>query len=130
MALGWRAVRAELKSTSAMTRGSPVTSTTTKLSELMLRRVGFRRVEPLVLGVVEELVLLEEVEDLADLGPAELLAVLERQLEGGALDVVDEDGEVVRVDEGHLGRLGEEVFRVVDDELVERRARGYEHGRR
>jgi hypothetical protein len=58
-------------------------------------RVGLGRVEPLVLGVVEELVLLEEVEDLADLGPAEPLAVLERQLEGGALDVADEDGQVV-----------------------------------
>ena len=53
----------------------------------------------------------------------------ERQLEGRALDVVHQDLQVVRVDEGVFGRRVEEVRRVAHDELVERRA-GRHHDRR
>ena len=52
------------------------------------------------------------------LEPGELLALLEGQLVGGALDVVEQDVEVVRVDERLLRRLAEEVIRVVDDVLI------------
>ena len=41
----------------------------------------------------------------------EQFAVLKGQFVGGALDVVEEDVEVVRVDERPLGRLAEEIVR-------------------
>src|SRR5439155_4695862 len=53
---------------------------------------------------------------------------LEWQLEGRAADVVGQDGQVVRVDQAALRRLAEKVVRVGDDELVERRRRGHQHG--
>ena len=53
-------------------------------------------------------------------------AVLKGQFVGGALDVVEEDVQIVRVDERPLGRLAEEVVRVVDDVLVEGAGRGHE----
>ena len=47
-----------------------------------------------------------------------------------ALHVVDEDVQVVRIDQRALRRRVEEVRRVADDELIERRAAGDHHGRR
>ena len=46
----------------------------------------------------------------------------ERQFEGRALDVVDQDVQVVRIDQRVLRRRVEEIRRVAHDELVERRA--------
>ena len=56
----------------------------------------------------------------------EQFAVLKGQFVGGALDVVEENVQIVRVDERPLGRLAEEVVRVVDDVLVEGAGRGHE----
>jgi len=53
---------------------------------------------------------------------AELLAVADGQLEGGALQVVEEDLDVVRVDVRLLGRAAEEVVGMLDDVLIERGA--------
>src|SRR6516165_10019270 len=63
-------------------------------------------------------------------GPAERLRGAERQLERSALDVIDEDVQVVRIDQRALRRSVEEVRRVADDELIERRAAGDEYRRR
>ena len=60
---------------------------------------------------------------------AEALVGLERQLEGRALDVIEQDLQVVRVDERVLRRGAEEVVGVPDHELIERRARRHQHRR-
>ncbi len=106
MAFSWSVVRAELKSTSAMTRAFPVCVDDDEVVRADAPQadpvggVGVGGPVPLVLRVVEELLLLEELQDLADLDRPELLPLLEGQFEGAALDVADQDGEVVRVDEG------------------------------
>ncbi|OGD33748.1 MAG: hypothetical protein A2V45_09635 [Candidatus Aminicenantes bacterium RBG_19FT_COMBO_58_17] len=61
--------------------------------------------------MVEELLLFQELEDAGDVQLPESLAVAEGQLEGGAFDVADQDGEVVGVDQGLLRALGEEIKR-------------------
>src|SRR4051812_14409280 len=61
---------------------------------------------------------------------AELLTSCERQLERRALDVIDEDVQVVRIDERALGRRIEKVRGIPHDELVERRTARHHHGRR
>src|SRR5690606_12038899 len=58
------------------------------------------------------------------------LAVSERQLEDSALQVVDEDFEIVGVDAGALRRRFKEVVRPLDDVLVHWRRRGDEYGYR
>ena len=75
-------------------------------------------------------VLLEHLEQLADVGRAEPLAVRERQLEEPGLQVAGQDEQVVGVDQRLLRRRLQEVLGVADDELVERRARRDEDGDR
>jgi hypothetical protein len=79
---------------------------------------------------VHEALFREHPEDFLQVMSAELLRTGERQLEGRALDVIHEDMKVVRVDERALGRRFEEVRRVADHELIERRAaRHHDRGR-
>ena len=85
---------------------------------------------PLPVGVVDEAFLAEHGEDLLHVLVPEALIVAERQLEGRALHVVEQDVQVVGVDERVLGRGVEEVRRVADDELIDRRAARDEHRRR
>ena len=59
---------------------------------------------PAIVGMVHELVLLQKAKDIRQVLRPELLAVLERKLEGGALDVLNEDREVVRIDQAILRR--------------------------
>ena len=61
---------------------------------------------------------------------AELLVVRERQLERGALHVVEQDVQVVGIDQRVLRRRVEEVRRIADDELIDRRAARDQHRRR
>ena len=75
-------------------------------------------------------VLLEQLEQLVHVGPAEALLVFERQLEQAGLQVAGEEQEVVGVDQPLLRIGAEEVLGVADDELVERRARRDEHADR
>ena len=82
------------------------------------------------LAEVHEALFRQDAEDLLQVLPAVRLGGRERQLERGALDVIDQDLQVVGVDEGVLGRRVEEVRRVADHELVERRARRHHHRRR
>ena len=61
---------------------------------------------------------------------AEHLAVAERQLEGGAAHVVQQDQQLVRRDARVLGRGAEKELGIAHDELVERLARGHQHAER
>ena len=80
--------------------------------------------------VVQEAALLQKAAQLGGVVRAELFAVADRQLEGRALQVVQQDLEVVGVDVGVLGRAVEEVLGMLDDVLVERRAGGHQHRER
>ena len=81
-------------------------------------------------GPMHEPLLGQDAENLLHVVPAERLRRRERQLERRALDVIDEDVQVVGIDERALGRRVEEIRRVADDELIERRAAGHHHRRR
>ena len=81
--------------------------------------IGIARPVPAVVRLVDDLVLFEKRKDLREVLRAEALALLKRELERGAFHVVDEDRQVVRVDEAVLGRAGEKILRMIDDELVE-----------
>src|SRR5579862_3119072 len=61
---------------------------------------------------------------------AELFAIAQRPLEGGALQMAEQDFKIVGIDVGMLGRTVEEVIGVLDDVLIERRAGSYQHGGR
>ena len=94
-------------------------------------RIRLVRPVPLAVGVVDEPLLRQHRQHLLHVSPrAELLVVRERQLERRALHVVEQDVQVVGVDQRVLGRRVEEIRRVADDELVDRRAAGDEHRRR
>ena len=69
-------------------------------------RVALLGPEPLVVLVQQHLVLGQVGEDLLQVLAAEAVALGEGQLEGGALDVVDEHGQVVGVDAPHLRATG------------------------
>ena len=125
-----------------MTRGSPVVSTITKLSEDTDRRLtASAGYDSLVQFQVDELVARPHPpdaraparpagQDLLHVVTAERFAARERQLERGAFDVIDEDVQVVGIDERPFRRGVEKVRRVADDELIERRAaRHHDRGR-
>ncbi len=129
-----------MKSVSPMTRVESVASTTTKLSDEIgpqadgVCRVRLARPVPvrlvarrLRLGEMYEALLREDPEDLLHALAPEHLGRAERQLERGALDVREQDLQVVRVDQRVFGRRVEEVRRVADDVLVERRAARHQH---
>jgi hypothetical protein len=67
---------------------------------------------------------LERARGLLLIEGAERLAALEGELEGRALQVLDEDLGVVGIDPGLLDRRAEEVLRLAREELIERSARG------
>ena len=61
---------------------------------------------------------------------AELLIVADRQLERGALQMIEQNLQIVRIDVRVFGRALEEIFGMLDDVLIERRARSHQHGQR
>ena len=65
-------------------------------------------------------VLLEQLQQLADVGASQSFLLLERQLEKAGLQMTREEQQVVRVDQAFLRIGAEEVLGVADDELVER----------
>src|SRR5437763_278595 len=79
-------------------------------------------------GMVEEARFFEKAAQIGGIMPTERFAVAERQLEGGAFQMSQEDFEVIRVDESMLGRPSEEVVRMLHDVLIERRAGGHHDG--
>lgn len=90
-----------------------------------VRRVGVRRPEPFLLGMMEELFFFEKFEDFANFDVSEIFSVAEGKLKGRTFDMTDKDGEIVGIEERSLGIFGEEVVWMIDDELVERRARSH-----
>ena len=82
-----------------------------------------------IAGAVDQAVLAQDVQHLLDVDAAEGVGAAERQLEGRALHVVDQDVQVVGVDERVLGRGVEEVGRMAHDVLVDRRRRRHHHRR-
>src|ERR1019366_332476 len=81
-------------------------------------------------GVVEESALFQEAADLAEIVLAEALAVAQGQLKGSALQVRQQDLQVLRIDVGVLRRAAEEVIGMLHDVLIERRAARHQHRRR
>src|SRR5580698_2966466 len=63
---------------------------------------------------------------------AEFFSIANGKLKGGAFQMAEENLEIIGVDVGVLRRPFEEILRMLDDVLIERRARGYQHsqGRR
>ena len=141
-----------VKSVSPMTRVSSVVSTIDEVvrgNRPQADRVGrirlvgpgplrIRVVRPVVAAgpmaraacPVHEPLLGQDAENLLQVVPAERLGAGERQLERRALDVIDEDVQVVGIDQRPLGRAIEEIRRMPDDELIERRAaRHHDRGR-
>ncbi len=49
------------------------------------------------------------------------------EFEGRALQVVDENFQIIGLDVGVLGRAAEKIFRMLDDKLIERRGGGDEN---
>src|SRR5262249_60472806 len=89
------------------------------------RRIGLGRPPPGSVAEMAEPLLRQHAENLLnDRVPdsAERFIRRKRQLERRALEVIDEDVQVVRVDERVLRGPTEEVGRIADDELIERRA--------
>ena len=133
-----------VKSVSPITRVSSVVSTITKLSEDTDRRltasagydsfvqvhcVSARLLERPAACPVHEPLLRQDAEYLLQVVAPEGFRARERQLEGRALDVIDQDMQVVGIDQRPLGRAIEEIRRVTDHELVQRRAARH-HARR
>ena len=58
-------------------------------------------------------------------GIAKGVAVLKGQLEGRALEVAEEDVQVIRIQQGVFRALAKEIIRVADDILVDRGGRGH-----
>ena len=133
MAFSWSVDGPLVKSVSPMTRSPSVASIDDEVVRRdraqahRVGRIGLVRPVPLPVGVMDESFLGEHREDLLDVLVSEPLVVAERQLERGALHVVEEDVQVVGVDERVLGRRVEEIRRVADDELIDRRAARDEH---
>ena len=71
---------------------------------------------------VDEPLLSQHSEHRLRVRATKLLVLPEGQLERRALQVVEQDVEVVRIDETALGRRVEEEVRMTNDELIDRRA--------
>ena len=95
-----------------------------------VRRVGIGGPVPAVAGAQQDPLFLEQVQQRFEVFPAKGLPLLERELEGGALHVLDEDLEVVGIDESLFRARSEEVVGVPDHELVLGGRVGHEHGGR
>ena len=92
--------------------------------DLRRREVLRAPVPAAVAGLADVPFLGEEGEEVVRGTGSEDLARLERQLERGAPQVGQQDVQVVRVEARLLGRALQQELRVVDDVLVDRRARG------
>ena len=96
-------------------------------ADLRRREVLRAPVPPPVARLADVALLADEREEVVHRPRPEDLARLEGPLERRATQVREQDVEVVRIDPGLLGRALEEELRVVDDVLVDGRARRDEH---
>ena len=95
--------------------------------DLRCREVLARPVPAPVAGLSDVAFLGQERQQVVGRRRPEHLARLERQLERRRPQMREQDVQVVRVEPGLLRRVVEQELRVVDDVLVDRRARGDEH---
>ena len=134
MARSWTSTWALNRSTSPSTRGrSGVVSMITTFSgrrrpqrDLRGREVLARPVPAPVGGLADVAFLGEERQQVVGRRGTEHLARFERQLERRGAQVGEQDMQVVRVEARLLGRVVEQELGMVDDVLVDRRARGDE----
>ncbi len=88
-----------------------------------IRRITIVDPVPGIAGVMKHLQILgKEAAESGEILFAELLAVADRKLEGGTLQVAEKDLQIIGVDMRLFGRGAEEIIRVLDDVLIERRA--------
>src|SRR6266478_6059562 len=71
--------------------------------------------------------LLQESAQRSRIVRAEFFAVANRQLEGSALQMAEQDFQIVRIDVGVFWRAVEKVIGMLHDVLIERRAGGHQH---
>src|SRR6266567_3547581 len=64
----------------------------------------------------------------SDIDDYEIFAGSNGQFERGAFQMIDENFQIVRLDEGMLRSVAEKIVGVSNDELVERRRGSHEHG--
>ena len=91
--------------------------------------VAFRRPVPAVGHTVQDPLVFEVIEKLLQIFLSETLAFFEREFEGRAFQVMKQDEKVVGIHAAVLGRAGEEVVRMFDDELVHGAAPGDQNGK-
>ena len=109
-------------------------STITKLSEVTERRltvsggIGFLRPVPVLAGAMQKARFGEALAEFGNIHAAKFFVRRDRQFERGALQMIHQNFQIVRLDEGVLGRAAEEIIRMLHDELVERRGRSDQHG--
>src|SRR5207248_714098 len=87
-----------------------------------VRWIGIVCPVPFIAGSMNKTAVSQVLEDLGYVVTAESLVHCERKLEGGALQMAEQDLDIIGINETHLGRLAQKVFGMVDDELIERRA--------
>ena len=85
---------------------------------------------PLPAFAVHDTVLFQVAEHLAEVFLAEAVALLERQLEGRAADMIEQDQQLVGIDARLLGRGAEEELGVADNVLVQRQTARHQHAQR
>src|SRR3981189_2721188 len=94
------------------------------------RRIRRRHPMPVSAALVQEPGFTKPFADLRQIHLAELLLRGERKFEGRALQMVDENFQVVGLNVGVLGGTPEKVIGMVHDELVQRCRRRDEYGAR
>src|SRR4030095_7373170 len=92
--------------------------------------IGVVRPMPFIAGAMNEPTFAQEIQNFGNIVSAKTLVASEWQLKGGALKMIDQDVNVVRIDQSHFRWLAEKIFRMGDDELMQRRAGRdqYRHG--
>src|SRR5579863_3034485 len=80
--------------------------------------------------MVQKFALFEKLAKRSGFVRAELFTVRNGELEGAALQMAEQDFDVVGIDVGAFGRALEKVVGMLDDVLIERRAGGDQDGGR
>src|SRR3954469_7205334 len=78
---------------------------------------------PSITRFMDKTTLREILQNLAYIMTSELFIGSKRQLESGALEMAEQDVDVLRIDQPLLRRLIQKIVGMVDDVLIERRTR-------
>ena len=85
---------------------------------------------PVRVGAMEETRFGEASAKIGDIHAAKCFARRDWQFKRGAFQVIDQDFQIVRLDEGVLGRAAEKIIGVLHDKLVQRGRGSDQHGAR